>query len=215
MHAPLACSRGTDQAAVKAACDDMGVALIAYSPLALGGRPAERVLLPTPLLPACFQVSATSRACGFYQTAVHTPTPTHHVRGAIAPGRGPLCALGPLLRCRTGSPAHGRHPCGRQGLQPARPSCALFGQPRSTPVNPVQILAGMLTGKYSMDDPSSLPGGPRGLLFRQARHRCALPWTPAARPRCCRAMQLPPVLSRQRGPRVHLCPPACRQVPCR
>ncbi|KAL4421934.1 hypothetical protein ABPG77_007876 [Micractinium sp. CCAP 211/92] len=54
-------SRGTDQAAVKAACDDMGIALIAYSPLALG----------------------------------------------------------------------------------------------------------MLTGKYSMDDPSSLPGGPRGLLFRQ------------------------------------------------
>lgn len=31
------CSRGPDQAAVKAACDDLGVALIAYSPLALGG----------------------------------------------------------------------------------------------------------------------------------------------------------------------------------
>ncbi|KAI7838722.1 hypothetical protein COHA_007518 [Chlorella ohadii] len=54
-------SRGSDQMAVKAACDDLGVALIAYSPLALG----------------------------------------------------------------------------------------------------------MLTGKYSLDDPSSLPGGPRGLVFRQ------------------------------------------------
>ena len=26
--------------------------------------------------------------------------------------------------------------------------------------------AGMLTGKYSLDDPASLPGGPRGLLFK-------------------------------------------------
>lgn len=33
---PPACSRGPDQLSVKAACDDLGVALIAYSPLALG-----------------------------------------------------------------------------------------------------------------------------------------------------------------------------------
>ncbi|PSC73909.1 pyridoxal chloroplastic [Micractinium conductrix] len=29
------------------------------------------------------------------------------------------------------------------------------------------LALGMLTGKYSMDDPSSLPGGPRGFLFKQ------------------------------------------------
>lgn len=29
------------------------------------------------------------------------------------------------------------------------------------------LALGMLTGKYSMDDPSSLPSGPRGLVFRQ------------------------------------------------
>ena len=29
------------------------------------------------------------------------------------------------------------------------------------------LALGILTGKYSMDDPSSLPGGPRGFLFRQ------------------------------------------------
>lgn len=36
IYTHCACSRGKDQADVKAACDDLGVALIAYSPLALG-----------------------------------------------------------------------------------------------------------------------------------------------------------------------------------
>ena len=36
LTSPNCCSRGPEQAAVKAACDDVGAALIAYSPLALG-----------------------------------------------------------------------------------------------------------------------------------------------------------------------------------
>lgn len=39
-------------------------------------------------------------------------------------------------------------------------------------LNPSELdslcLAGMLTGKYSLEDPSSLPSGPRGLVFRWA-----------------------------------------------
>lgn len=37
----------------------------------------------------------------------------------------------------------------------------------SAGVLPPRLLAGMLTGKYTMDDPASLPSGPRGLVFRQ------------------------------------------------
>lgn len=43
----------------------------------------------------------------------------------------------------------------------AHPCCSLQHSLHSFPLH-----AGMLTGKYSLDDPSSLPGGPRGLVFR-------------------------------------------------
>lgn len=57
-HVPCPRSRGPDQAAVKAACDDLGVALIAYSPLALGGL---RVLSLLPLLLAMPPLRCTLR----------------------------------------------------------------------------------------------------------------------------------------------------------
>lgn len=53
------------------------------------------------------------------------------------------------------------------------PSRACLPCPRVHLPSPPPPHAGMLAGKYSMDDPSSLPSGPRGLVFRCASWRCA------------------------------------------
>lgn len=117
-HLHFACSRGPEQASVKAACDDLGVTLIAYSPLALG------VSLPRPCH-LCVAVRASAKQQS-------------------------------NLRYRQALPSHVifRHCAGGHTEPTSHIACL--------------SLPGMLTGKYSMDDPSSLPSGPRGLVFRRA-----------------------------------------------
>ena len=93
-----ACSRGPEQASVKAACDDLGVALIAYSPLALGAARAGRqlsVFLACCVLSraACFAALCVAAGAAIVGTCHAAPPRLRHSMGA---------ALDSMLRPRCG-----------------------------------------------------------------------------------------------------------------